>query len=48
VKAQGMALQIEYAGTVDGDAMKGAVKLGEMGEGRFTGGSKPINVVSLS
>jgi hypothetical protein len=28
---------IEYSGTVDGDSMKGTVKLGAMGEGSFTG-----------
>jgi hypothetical protein len=28
---------IEYSGTVDGDSMKGTVKLGTMGEGSFTG-----------
>ncbi|HSF44858.1 MAG TPA: hypothetical protein VLA58_02570 [Chitinophagaceae bacterium] len=28
---------IEYAGTVDGDSMKGTVKLGTMGEGSFAG-----------
>jgi hypothetical protein len=28
---------IEYTGTVDGDSMKGTVKLGTMGEGSFTG-----------
>jgi hypothetical protein len=28
---------VEYDGTVDGDTMKGKVKLGSMGEGTFTG-----------
>ena len=28
---------VEYDGTVDGDAMKGKVKLGSMGSGTFTG-----------
>jgi hypothetical protein len=28
---------IEYAGTVDGDTMKGTVRLGTMGDGSFTG-----------
>ena len=28
---------IEYDGTVDGDTMKGKVRLGSMGEGTFTG-----------
>src|SRR5262245_6916401 len=37
VNAQGQDLVIEYAGTVDGDTMKGKVKLGELGEGTFTG-----------
>ncbi len=31
------ANMIEYTGTVDGDNMKGIVKLGTMGEGSFTG-----------
>jgi hypothetical protein len=31
------ANMIEYTGTVDGDMMKGIVKLGTMGEGSFTG-----------
>jgi hypothetical protein len=31
------ANMIEYTGTVDGDTMKGIVKLGTMGEGSFTG-----------
>jgi hypothetical protein len=37
VNAQGMDLAVTYTGTVDGDSMKGAVKLGDMGEGTFTG-----------
>ena len=31
---------VEYDGTVDGDTMKGKVKLGSMGEGTFTGARK--------
>ena len=31
---------IEYDGTVDGESMKGSVKLGSMGEGTFTGARK--------
>ncbi len=31
---------IEYEGVVDGDAMKGKLKLGNMGEGTFTGTRK--------
>jgi hypothetical protein len=31
------ANMIEYTGTVDGETMKGIVKLGTMGEGSFTG-----------
>lgn len=31
---------IEYDGIVDGDTMKGSVKLGSMGEGTFTGARK--------
>jgi hypothetical protein len=30
----------EYSGTVDGDSMKGTVKFGEIGQGRFTGKRK--------
>ncbi len=33
-------IDIEYSGTVDGDAMKGKVVLGTMGEGTFTGTRK--------
>jgi hypothetical protein len=33
----GPGLQIEYAGTVEGDAMKGTLNLGPGGEGTFTG-----------
>ncbi len=33
-------MQVEYDGTVDGDTMKGKVKLGNMGEGTFTGKRK--------
>jgi hypothetical protein len=38
--AQGTQLNIEYSGTVDGDAMKGTVSLGELAEGTFTGKRK--------
>ena len=37
VNAQGQEVLVEYAGTVDGDKMKGKVKFGEMGEADFTG-----------
>jgi hypothetical protein len=37
VNAQGQELQVEYAGTVDGDTMKGKAKFGDMFEGNFTG-----------
>lgn len=37
VNAQGNELAIEYAGTVEGDTMKGKVKFGEFGEGGFSG-----------
>ena len=37
VNAQGMDLEITYSGTVDGATMQGTVKLGDMGEGKFTG-----------
>ena len=38
VNVQGQDLQIEYSGTVEGGkSMKGKVKLGELGEGTFTG-----------
>ena len=35
--AQGMELTVTYAGTVDGNTMKGKVILGDFGEGTFTG-----------
>ena len=37
VNAQGNELEIEYAGTVEGDTMKGKGKFGEFGEGTFSG-----------
>jgi len=37
VNAQGMDMVIDYAGTVEGDTMKGAAKFGEFGDGTFTG-----------
>ena len=35
-EAQGMSLQIDYTGVVEGDTMKGTAKFGEFGEGNFT------------
>ncbi len=35
-EAQGMSLQIDYKGVVEGDTMKGIAKFGEFGEGNFT------------
>jgi hypothetical protein len=37
---EGNALTIRYTGTVEGAAMKGTVKLGDMGEGTFTATKK--------
>ena len=37
VNAQGQEILLEYAGTVEGDMMKGKVKLGDMGEADFKG-----------
>jgi hypothetical protein len=37
VNAQGQEFLLEYAGTVEGDTMKGKVKFGEMGEADFSG-----------
>jgi hypothetical protein len=37
INAQGTELAITYAGTVEGDTMKGKVSYGDMGEGTFTG-----------
>ena len=34
--AQGMILQIDYKGVVEGDTMKGVATFGEFGEGNFT------------
>jgi hypothetical protein len=39
---------IEYTGTVDGDNMKGRVKLGTMAEGTFTGKRKEGNPASMA
>ena len=33
--------RINYVGTVDGDAMKGKVSLGSLGDGTFTGKKQP-------
>jgi hypothetical protein len=35
-EAQGMSLQIDYKGVVEGDTMKGTAKFGDFGEGNFT------------
>ena len=35
-EAQGMTLQIDYKGIVEGDTMKGTAKFGDFGEGAFT------------
>jgi len=35
-EAQGMSLQIDYKGVVEGDTMKGTAKFGDFGEGAFT------------
>jgi hypothetical protein len=40
VSFQGTALHIIYAGTADASSMKGTVKLGDFGEGTFTGKKK--------
>jgi hypothetical protein len=37
VNAQGQEFLLEYAGTVEGDTMKGKVKFGDMGEADFSG-----------
>jgi hypothetical protein len=37
---QGTTFQIVYTGTLEGSTMKGTVKLGDMGEGTFTGKRK--------
>jgi hypothetical protein len=40
VSFQGTALHIVYAGSADASSMKGTVKLGDFGEGTFTGKKK--------
>lgn len=37
VSAQGQDIELLYAGTVEGDTMKGTAKLGEYGEAPFSG-----------
>ena len=37
VNAQGQEFVIEYSGAIEGDTMKGKVKLGDMGEADFSG-----------
>jgi hypothetical protein len=41
ISADGNAIHIVYAGTAEKDAMKGTVKLGDLGEGTFTAKKKP-------
>jgi hypothetical protein len=36
IQAQGMSLQIDYKGVVDGETMKGTAKFGDFGSGAFT------------
>ena len=40
VNAQGQTLQIDYTGTVTGDAMSGTVVFGSFGDGKWTGKKK--------
>ena len=40
VSVQGTALHIVYTGTADASSMKGTVKLGDFGDGTFTGKKK--------
>jgi hypothetical protein len=40
VTIEGAPMTVVYAGTAEGDAMKGTVTLGELGEGTFTGKKK--------
>ena len=35
-EAQGMSLQIDYTGVVEGDTMKGTAKFGDFGDGDLT------------
>jgi hypothetical protein len=37
---EGNAVQIRYAGTIEKDSMKGAVKFGDLAEGSFTAKKK--------
>jgi hypothetical protein len=37
VSGGGQELEVKYAGTIEGDTMKGTVSLGQLGEGTFTG-----------
>jgi len=39
--AQGVALEVKYTGTVDGNNVSGKVSLGELGEGTFKGTKAP-------
>ena len=41
VSGNGQSLTVEYAGTIDGDKMKGTARFGEFGEGPFTGERQP-------
>jgi hypothetical protein len=40
IAVQGTAIHVTYSGTADSTSMKGAVKLGDFGEGTFTGKKK--------
>jgi hypothetical protein len=37
LEAQGMAIEVKYVGTLDGNNVSGKVSLGDMGEGTFKG-----------
>lgn len=37
INAQGQDVQIDYAGTIEGDSMKGTAQFGSFGSGTFTG-----------
>lgn len=41
ISVEGTSARVTYSGTVEKDAMKGTVKLGDLGEGTFKGTRKP-------
>jgi hypothetical protein len=48
IDAQGMALHLDFSGTLENDALKGNVKVGDFGEFAFTGKRRPATAAAAS